>query len=143
MSYHAPMAFHIDAKVPRKGPSPANGKRFIDTFLLSAGAGMQKEMSWYPVARPWKSPPPKHGLRAGGRRTGNYGRNWRITAKDPESITISNPISYAPYVGGSRRASPGQARSMEARNWRSVDDVIPRVLKKSKADAMKVSVWTS
>lgn len=84
-------------------------------------------MQNYPAARPWKNPP-KTGLRAGGKRTGNYGRGWRVVI-NKDNAKITNGVLYAVYVGGSKKQRPGQARALAARGWQSTDDVIPRVKK--------------
>lgn len=96
----------------------ADARRALDSY----GAAVIRRMQFYPAWQPWKNPP-RSGLRAGGARTGNYGRNWRKRWVGEYGIEVSNPLSYARYVGGPRNRSPGQARALRARGWPSITDV--------------------
>lgn len=124
------------AILPRNAPLTATqAKKSIDRLLVKVALTAQGIMQEYPAAQPWKNPPPRTGLRAGGRRTGSYGRGWTteaaVTTKQ-ESITVVNPVKYAPYVGGSRGKRPGQVATHTARGWKSTDD-LPELVKKKLA----------
>lgn len=122
------MGIHYTAVLPKRYTTAARGQAAIDRVLVAFQVEVQKRMQAYPAAQPWKNPPPKTGLRAGGRRTGTYGRNWAGGAnvtKSKDSITVENRTPYAAWVGGSRGGSPGQARALAARGWTSVDDAGP------------------
>lgn len=91
--------------------------------LDSLADDIVKRMSVYPTAQPWKSRTPKTGLRKGGRRTGNYGRNWRKVNRSKGAVDVINPIRYAVWVGGPNDKGPGQTSNMKRRGWPSITDV--------------------
>jgi hypothetical protein len=112
----------IDAIRPKGYVIP--DKRKIVAELERYGAIMEREAKQYPAWRAWTSTPPKTGPRAGGRRTGQLGRGWsRTVSSIGGSVTmrIQNPVSYAPYVQGSR-----QARAMAARSWVTIIAIAER-----------------
>lgn len=99
---------------------------------LGFAGEMVRRMSDYPPARPWRSRPPTKGPRKGGRRTGAYGRGWRIGAERDLTQTggggfritgsARNRVHYAVFVGGPR---PGAYRRrqtdvMRSRGWPSI-----------------------
>lgn len=129
-------SIHYTAVVPKELISAARGQAAIDKVLATFQVEIQKRMQAYPAAQPWKNPPPKTGLRAGGRRTGTYGRNWASGAnvtRDKASVTVENRTPYAAWVGGSKGKRPGQARALAARGWTSVDTAGPAALKAAAA----------
>lgn len=106
---------------PRKSNFYASrGKEALDNLLRSFASSAEKQLRTYPTAQPWKSRPPTKGLRAGGRRTGAYGKGWvgNSELKSGESITLTNPVKYATYVGG-----PKQTGNMKNRGWPNVKEV--------------------
>lgn len=130
--YHPGVSFTLQAIVPKKrAASPDTGKRQMEAFLDMVSQVAMSEMGDYPPWKPWRRPP-KRGPRAGGRRTGAYGRGWRIQKdrfKPWASIKVTNGVSYAVWVGGPRGGRPGQARHMRARGWKSISDVTPKLKK--------------
>jgi len=113
------MAPRLTAIVPRTSPLPRNPQKGIDKSLAVFAAKAQELLQEYPAWRPWKYPP-KTGPHAGGRRTGDYGRGWGPSAsvtKTSSSITITNKVRYAEYVGGK-----GQARALGARGWTTITE---------------------
>jgi hypothetical protein len=128
----------IDAIRPKGFVLP--DKRKIVAELERHGAIMEREAKQYPAWRPWKNPP-KTGPRAGGRRTGQLGRGWSRTVSSiggSVTMTIKNPVSYAPYVQGSR-----QARALAARSWVTIISIAERntpALQRALAEAGVVRV---
>lgn len=126
------MSITIKAILPKQKFDAGKVQQGLNAWLRNYAFEFQHEMQEYPPAQPWKNPPPKRGLRAGGRRTGTYGRGWTgSTQFTANSVTITNPVRYAVYVGGSKRKRPGQTRVMAGRNWKSVSDVGPEVAKRT------------
>jgi hypothetical protein len=123
----------LRAIIPKKAAvSSSRGQRGLEDALNAFAQIVLSEMAVYPQWRPWRRPP-RTGPRAGGRRTGAYGKGWRVQKdrfKPWSSIEITNSVSYAGWVGGPRGGRPGQARHMRARGWKSVSDVAPRAAKK-------------
>lgn len=110
---------------------PVRAKAEIEASLKRWSLEFMTRMQDYPPALPWTSPPPKTGLRAGGRRTQTYGDGWGSKAQivqEEFKITVRNLVEYAAWVGGYRDMYPGQAHFMEARGWPSVQDVSQKVL---------------
>jgi hypothetical protein len=105
----------------------------IDRYLRNFAAEFKREMRVYPPFTPWTSRPPRRGPRAGGRRTGAYGRGWESTetSRSRSSVTLINPVPYSAVVGGSRRQYPGQSHVLAARGWRSIQDIGPEVAKRN------------
>lgn len=130
------MTVRVDAIVPTKKLSTAAVLAELNRSLKAFATDVKKEMSEYPSARPWQSRTPKSGPRAGGKRTGRYGRGWHNAEVEftPYSVTIVNPVPYASAVGGSRSRSPGQAHRLAARGWKSISDVGPGVAKRHLPD---------
>jgi hypothetical protein len=125
------MALALRAILPRRSvvPAQAAARAGVSRFLRDFAFEAARQMAEYPPARPWRSRPPRRGPRAGGRRTGFYGRGWGVGIRlTPTSAEVSNSASYAVYVGG---PNPGQgkgrrqARALRARGWKSVSDVAP------------------
>lgn len=102
---------------------------------------LKTTMAQYPSDQAWKSRAPKSGRRAGGQRTGAYGRGWLDAPiqVSKTSATVVNPVPYAIVVGGSRRQSPGQARVLAARGWPSIQDVGPAVMARHKPNMRYLS----
>jgi hypothetical protein len=123
------MSLKVVAITPKKALVSAKAAGVaIDDYLHSFAKEFVKEMQEYPPELPWRSRTPRSGPRIGGRRTGAYGEGWtRGITYSKSSVTIVNPVSYAVVVGGSRRQSPGQARALASRGWKSVQDVGPEV----------------
>lgn len=120
------MTIKLQAILARTRYGQVQAQAQIDGYLHDFAAEFQHEMATYPPAQPWKNPP-KTGLRAGGRRTGNYGRGWNGSAKYSKTdVTFINPVGYAKWVGGKE-----QARSMARRGWKKVTDVAPLVAKRT------------
>lgn len=111
------------AIVPRNRFSPSLARSNAEAVLGKFATYALKDMKDYPAAQPWRRTPPRTGPRAGGRRTGAYGRGWTQGARDYRSVTVENPVGYATYVGGSKRTRPGQTANMASRNWPSISDV--------------------
>lgn len=112
-----PAKFQVDSTKIQTG---------VNTWLRNFAYDFQREMQTYPAALPWRSRPPKRGLRAGGRRTGRYGQGWSAAPTfTQDSVTIENKVDYAEYVGGR-----GQTRVMAGRNWPKITEVAPRVAEK-------------
>lgn len=130
------MGLAFEAIVPKRYHSAAQAKKALDKFLLNFKGEAQRELQKYPTWQPWKSPP-RSGLRAGGKRTGNLGRNWSTYhLVSGQSLTMTNPISYAPYVQGTGPNKPyvkgkSQTKVARARGWPAIDEVAERALKKS------------
>lgn len=104
--------------------------RVLLEFRRNSMQGLQK----YPKWQPWKNPP-KSGPRAGGKRTGNLGRNWKTVEHiKGESITISNGVPYAKYVQGTNKT---QARALAARGWPRVDEIGKKAARKAIDDVAK------
>lgn len=104
--------------------------RSLDAFTLE----FMRQMQDYPGAQPWKNPPPKSGPRKDGRRTGNYGRNWRVRNKTKTSREIVNDVPYAVWVGGRTDGSgPKQTANMAQRGWTSITTSRSAALAKMKA----------
>lgn len=82
-----------------------------------------RDMSDYPTQLPTVS---------GYIRTGDYGRNWRISRRirtaNRRGIEVANRIGYSTYVGGPRRGPVGlrQTREMRRRHWTSIDEAVRR-----------------
>lgn len=125
------MPLQLVAINPRPKAVIANIEQRLDE-ILGAGAGFAgsslRDLATYPPARPWKRRPPRKGPRAGGRRTGTLGRNWKLrVAKPRDQWTWStlNGTRYAVYVEG---PNPGEIRrrqtpAMAARDWPSITSV--------------------
>lgn len=73
--------------------------------------------------------------RKGYRRTGRYGRNWRISGRRRGYVEVSDPVEYAVYVGGPKEGPKGgrQARAMGRRGWTRIDTVVAEEWPKSRA----------
>lgn len=131
------------AILPKKQPiTEAQAKKHVSLWLRNCAFEFQREMQEYPQWQPWTSRPPRTGPRAGGRRTGTYGRGWigspRFTA---DSVTVTNDVRYAGYVGGPTHLSGrdgGQTAVMKARGWKSISDVAEAVAKKSLPAASRI-----
>lgn len=52
----------------------------------------------------------------------DLGAKWNTRVTNDKGI-LGNAASYAPYVQGSRRTKPGQARLHDRNNWKSIDDL--------------------
>ena len=131
--------YGFEAILPRRpiAPPPSQQRAGVDRFIRDAAAFTVNQLQDYPPARPWKNRPPKSGPRAGGRRTGAYGRGWPVGLRvQRDRFVVYNTVAYAAWVGGSRRTYPGQARAMQARGWKSVDDVIPIIRRKYNGRAL-------
>ena len=128
------MGLAFEAIVPKQFHSAALAKKALDRFLLNFKGEAQRELQQYPAWQPWKNPP-KKGPRAGGKRTGNLGRNWNTyQLVSGQSLTMTNPVSYAPYVQGTGPKQPyvrgkSQAKALRARGWPAIDEVAGRALK--------------
>ena len=110
----------VNAVIPARYHNSRDAKKALDKLLLNFQAAAQKELKTYPAWQPWKNPP-RTGLRAGGKRTGNLGRGWATyELKSGQSITMRNPTKYGPYVQGT---SKEQARALARRGWPRVDEV--------------------
>ncbi len=95
----------------------------VDQQLVRFIGEANRDLATYPPIQPWAHGYPKSGPRKGGRRTGTYGRNWRIMRHQTgKSILLANPTSYGWYVGGPLRGPKGrrQARFQTRRGWASV-----------------------
>lgn len=114
------MAIHLEAILPKRYHNAKTAREALDGLLKLFQVEAQQELQRYPPWRPWKNPP-KTGLRAGGKRTGNLGRGWAsyrlISGK---SIELTNKTTYGVYVQGPANR---QARALAARGWQRVDEV--------------------
>lgn len=119
------------AKVGASGKAAALAafKSGLGAFTLE----FLRQMQDYPDAQPWRVPTPKSGPRAGGRRTGDYGRGWRVSGRTTYSVTIINNVPYAVWVGGPTEGDgPKQTANMAGRGWPSMTEA-----KKSSLDKLK------
>lgn len=125
------MGMSLKAILPKPLPTkPAEAQKAIDNLLNAFVVVAQRQMQNYPPWQPWKNPP-KTGRRAGGKRTGDYGRGWSsnsVVERKRFAVTIGNPVTYAVYVGGPHEGDPRQAKALAARGWRSVDDAVGPIL---------------
>lgn len=131
------MGISTQAILPKSYTSAAKAKASLDKLLLTFATEASRELQTYPTAQPWKNPPPTSGPRAGGRRTGQLGRNWGgHVLVSGQSITIENKTPYAVYVQGTKEQ---QARALAARGWPRVDEVgkraAARAIAKTKLEA--------
>jgi hypothetical protein len=98
----------------------------LDRELVSFSGAVIRNITDYPPVKPWKRGFPKSGPRRGGRRTGRYGRMWRLRIhRRGTFVETNNPVVYAVFVGGPKRGAKGQrqARFMGPRGWRNMTDV--------------------
>lgn len=113
--------------IPKSLPlDPVWAQAQLDDALTTFAGAMVRDMASYPAAQPWTSRPPRTGPRAGGRRTGALGRNWRITNHARgRLIEVANPIEYAPYVQGPPNAVKGQRQTavMASRGWQTITGI--------------------
>ena len=115
--------------LPKQNVDPKLVQDEINRYLHQFAANFQAAMSTYPPEQAWKSRTPQSGSRKGGARTGTYGAGWHEVQFSKSSVAITNSVSYAVVVGGSRKQSPGQAHVLAARGWPSVQDVVPEIKK--------------
>lgn len=113
------MSVTYRAILPKNSAWAKAGEKALNNLLLEFAVAAERKLRTYPPAQPWKNPP-RTGLRAGGKRTGNYGRGWQgdHQLKSGESITLTNPVKYATFVGG-----PQQAGFMKQRGWPNIKEV--------------------
>lgn len=131
-----PVPARVRAVLPKQPVIDAKySEARIRAWLKDVGEQFRTAMKFYPPIQPWKHGFPKTGPRAGGKRTGLYGKGWDspliIT---PFSVRLENSVPYARYVGGPNRARGGrarQARHLKARGWPSQSDVASTVRKKN------------
>lgn len=122
------VAMQTQAILPKKYTDAAKARDKLNEFFKRAMTNAQKELQTYPEWRPWKNPP-RTGRHAGGKRTGDLGRNWSTwNLISGQSITMENKIPYAPYVQGKKGE---QARALAARGWPRIDEVGQRAVKKA------------
>ncbi len=102
----------------------------IDRELAVNFAGaVIRDMSAYPPVLPWAHGFPQSGPRKGGRRTGRYGRGWRLRGhRRGTLVEVTDPVTYAVFVGGPTTGIRGQrqARFQGRRGWPSITTVIDR-----------------
>lgn len=132
----------LTAIVPKGGTAidSARAKRGIQNVLLTFGFEAQRLLQAYPPAQPWKNPP-KSGIRKGGKRTGDLGKNWRIGRPTQTYIEVRNNTPYGSYVQGPTDKSGkagGQTAVMAARGWPSVTDVGKQA---AKITAVKADIY--
>lgn len=109
-------------------------QRSLNAFTLE----FTRQVQGYPAAQPWKSPPPRTGLRAGGRRTGTYGKGWVIRNRKADSVEVVNEVKYAVWVGGRTDGSgPKQTANMARRGWVSMTTARESALKKMRDQLRK------
>lgn len=114
------MPIHLEAILPKKYHNAKTAREALDGLLKMFQVEAAQELQRYPPWRPWKNPP-KSGVRAGGKRTGNLGRNWgTYRLVSGKSIEMVNKTTYAKYVQGDAKS---QARALAARGWQRVDEV--------------------
>jgi len=101
----------------------------VDRELRDFAGDFIRTMATYPAAMPWKGRTPKSGPRRGGRRTGTYGKGWRLGVVMPGSIEAVNRVEYAVHVGGPKTGAKGkrQAEVMAARHWPNLTEVSDRL----------------
>jgi hypothetical protein len=140
------MALRVRALRPREFPiATSNFAALIDEELGRRGfAGdVISDMSDYPPQQ-ITGQRQSLGRRAGARqakrtvihrgyvRTGQYGRNWRISrierTRARRSVEVSNLIPYAVYVGGPARGAVGlrQTAVMREKGWSNISEVSRR-----------------
>ncbi len=101
--------------------------------LRAFGVDIESKMERYPPALPWKSRPPKRGLRKGirrmgvGKRTGRLAKGWAGALRMSRfKVEVVNPVSYGVYVQG-RVPGSGKGRRqtavMRARGWQNITSV--------------------
>lgn len=117
---------------PRKPPiATGNIAALVEQQLGENGfaGAVLRDLTNYPPAQPWRSRPPKTGPRAGGRRTGTLGRNWKlgpfVRSGSSMSIQVFNDVPYAVFVEGPSRGAKGarQTAEMKRRGWPSITAV--------------------
>lgn len=113
----------------------------IRKWLEGVAKEFREEMQVYPPVKPWKNGFPTSGVRRGGHRTGKYRRGWDSRSRfDRDSVTVINNVSYAVYVGGSRRSTRighRQAIHMRERDWKSVTNVSHNVVRRNRRKLQK------
>ena len=123
-------AIRLNKIIPKSLPlDPEWATRMLDGELTTYAGNMVRGMALYPPALPWTSRPPRTGPRAGGRRTGGLGRNWRISQhRRAALIEVANPTDYAGFVQGPPRGRKGyrQTAVMAARGWQTITVVNQR-----------------
>lgn len=125
--YAAPM--HVVAVLPKKpGADPLKEQLRIKAALTEFAFEAQRDMQKYPAWQPWTSRPPSSGPRKGGRRTGTYGRTWRVSWRGKYTVEIGNNTAYARFVGGPKGT---QTRVMAGRGWPSISTVGPAAMKRA------------
>lgn len=107
------MPVALKVSIPNKILSSQKFQERADALLVEIGAKTLNDLKKYPPAQPWKSKPPKTGLRAGGKRTGTLGRNWSMSKSVSGSVEVMNETPYADWVQGEH-----QTHVMSQRNWK-------------------------
>lgn len=96
----------------------------IDVALVRFAGSYINAMADYPEQQPTST---------NYRRTGDLGRDWRITRfnrqADSRQIVVENRISYGVYVQGPRSGPIGgrQTLEMRRRRWQRFDEVARRI----------------
>ena len=108
----------VDLRVPNR----------VDRVMRQAGGKLVALRKTYPPALPWTSRPPRTGPRAGGRRTGQLARGWRVRF-GRGSFDVWNPVLYAGYVQGFSTGAKGKRQTsvMRNRRWRNFNEDIGRL----------------
>lgn len=102
--------------------------REMHAVLVDGAADLIDRMADYPAQRPG----------ATYMRTGDYGRGWQVAELTGATVEVSNNVEYAPWVGGSRKTWPGQARVMDDLGWTSIDDVTAGIIDSMTAELQDV-----
>lgn len=140
------MPLRLQAVVPKRAPIASGIHVLLQQALGPVGfqGAVISDLSDYPAARPWKSRPPRTGPRAGGRRTGTLGRNWRprgprLTARGLVA-EAANDTEYGIHVEGPPRgpARRRQTKVMRDRGWPNVTDVGQKQWRRTRPEVVRI-----
>lgn len=131
------MPLRLIAIQPSRLPMADNTMELVEAQIGALGFARDviNDLANYPPAQPWTSRPPRTGPRAGGRRTGTLGRNWRLPSSlrtvrrgTERRVEVVNLTEYAVYVQGPPDGPEGarQTPVMAARNWPNITEVAQR-----------------
>ena len=130
------MVLSVRAIRPTRAPIGTDNVVFlVERELAQSGfAGeMIRRMADYPGQQPTRY-----------RRTGTYGRGWKIgrrsRSRNTIAIEVINRVRYAIYVGGPRRGAKGrrQAREMRRRGWPNITTVSRTVFRRFRPRIVRI-----
>lgn len=133
--------------INRRRPHRTAGQILIevDRTLRNFALDLVSIQTKYPARKPWKpradgSPSePRSGPRKGGKRTGIYGKGWRIIVTRVGEIVVENRVEYAVYVGGdpSDPSPLHQTQVMRDRGWTSVTEEADKLIRTKYRNIMR------